>query len=94
MKKILQNLRTGQTTVEDVPSPGLGRNSVLIQTCASLISAGTERMLVEFGKVSLLAKARSQPDKVRRVRGCQSNTGMIYSLRTMKNNLPMQRACC
>lgn len=60
MKQVLQNLRNGQTDVVDVPAPGLGRNSVLIQTRASLISAGTERMLVEFGKVSLIAKGRRQ----------------------------------
>ena len=67
MKQICQNLRNGQTSVLEVPAPGLSRGMVLIQTRASLISAGTERMLVEFGKASLIAKARSQPDKVKQV---------------------------
>jgi len=67
VKQICQNLRNGQTSVAEVPAPGLSRGMVLIQTRASLISAGTERMLVEFGKASLIAKARSQPDKVKQV---------------------------
>ena len=65
MKQVLQNLRSGQTTVEEVPAPAAGPGRLLIRTRRSLISAGTERMLVEFGQSSLLAKARAQPEKER-----------------------------
>jgi len=87
VKQVLQNMRTGQTTVEDVPSPGLTANGVLIRTTASLISAGTERMLVEFGKGSLLAKARSQPDKVKQVLDKIKTDGLIPTLEAVFTKL-------
>ncbi len=67
MKQILQNLRTGETKVTELPAPAARPGQVLIQTSCSLISAGTERMLVEFSQGNLLQKARSQPDKVKQV---------------------------
>ncbi len=67
MKQLIQNLKTGETLLEEVPVPRVGRGQVLIQTRRSLVSLGTERMLVEFGRANLIAKARQQPDKVRQV---------------------------
>ena len=67
MRQILQSLKTGQITLGDVPCPITEPGHLLIRSVASLISAGTERMLVEFGKANLLNKARQQPDKVRMV---------------------------
>jgi len=67
MKQILQDLRSGETLLSDVPAPACNRRQLLVRTTQSLISAGTERMLVEFGKGSLIAKAKSQPDKVKQV---------------------------
>ena len=67
MKQILQNLRDGSTQLSDLPVPSLDPGHVLIKTQATLVSQGTEKMLVEFGKASLFQKARSQPDKVRQV---------------------------
>ena len=67
MRQIVQNLKTGKTYLEDVPVPSPGRGQVLIKTACSLVSLGTERMLVEFGKANLLQKARQQPDKVKQV---------------------------
>ena len=64
MKQILQNLRNGETEVAEVPCPGAGLGKLLIATRRSLVSAGTERMLVDFGKASLIDKVRQQPDKV------------------------------
>lgn len=87
MKQVLQNLRSGQTEVAELPAPGLGRGQLLIQTRASLISAGTERMLVEFGKASLLAKARSQPDKVRQVLDKIRSDGLLPTLEAVFNRL-------
>jgi hypothetical protein len=66
MKQILQNLSTGQTELAEVPCPKAKPGQLLIRTRRSLISSGTERMLVEFGKASLIDKARQQPDKVSR----------------------------
>jgi predicted dehydrogenase/threonine dehydrogenase-like Zn-dependent dehydrogenase len=67
MKQLIQNLKTGETVLEDVPVPQAGRGQILIRTNCSLVSLGTERMLVEFGKSNLLQKARQQPDKVKQV---------------------------
>ncbi|HZP66811.1 MAG TPA: bi-domain-containing oxidoreductase [Rudaea sp.] len=67
MKQILQDLRHGATAIADVPAPGARAGHVLIRTRATLVSAGTERMLVEFGKAGWLERARRQPDKVRMV---------------------------
>ena len=67
MKQILQNLMTGRTEVMEVPCPQVKPGHLLVRTRASVISAGTERMLVEFGKANLFEKARQQPDKVREV---------------------------
>lgn len=67
MKQLLQSLKTGQTEVVEIPAPAGARGRVRIATTRSLISIGTERMLVEFGKAGWLSKARQQPDKVRMV---------------------------
>lgn len=67
MKQVLQNLRSGKVEVADVPAPGVRPAHLLIRTAATLISPGTERMLVEFGQSGLLGKARAQPEKVRQL---------------------------
>lgn len=67
MKQIVQNLRSGKTELIEVPIPVLKPGFLLVKTRASLVSAGTERMLVEFGSKSLLGKVRSRPDLARQV---------------------------
>ncbi|MDH4114265.1 MAG: bi-domain-containing oxidoreductase [Burkholderiaceae bacterium] len=67
MKQILQSLRTGATEVADVPCPAPGRGHVLVRSTRTLLSAGTERMLVEFGEAGWIGKARRQPERVRQV---------------------------
>ena len=67
LKQVLQSLANGSTALVDVPAPAAGVGQLVIHTNASLISAGTERMLVEFGKANWIEKARQQPDKVRMV---------------------------
>ena len=64
MKQIIQDLKSGSTILEEVPVPQVKSGHVLIQTTRTLVSLGTERMLVEFGKANLIDKARQQPDKV------------------------------
>lgn len=83
MKQVFQNLRSGIIEMMDLPHPAVLPGHLLIQTRASLISAGTERMLVEFGQASLLAKARSQPEKVRRVLEKISTDGLLPTLETV-----------
>ena len=65
MKQLVQNLKTGETILENLPSPQVKDGYVLIQTKKSLVSLGTERMLVNFGKAGYLEKARQQPEKVK-----------------------------
>ena len=67
MKQIIQSFKTGETILEEIPAPIVSKGHVLIQTTRSLVSLGTERMLVEFGKSNLIQKARQQPDKVKQV---------------------------
>ena len=65
MRQIIQSLKDGTVTVAEVPAPRCGHGQVLIRTRASLISVGTEKMLLNFGKAGWLGKARQQPEKVR-----------------------------
>lgn len=67
VKQIIQDLKSGETILEDVPAPMIRRGCVLIRTHRSLVSLGTERMLVEFGKANFIDKARQQPEKVKQV---------------------------
>ncbi|MCE5328010.1 MAG: bi-domain-containing oxidoreductase [Planctomycetaceae bacterium] len=87
MKQILQDLRGGQTRLVEVPSPIVTPGSLLIRTTRTLISAGTERMLVEFGKASLIAKARSQPDKVKQVLDKIKTDGLSATLEAVFSRL-------
>lgn len=63
----MQSLKSGKTEVSEIPTPNVGACELLVETSHSLVSSGTERMLVEFGKAGWLEKARQQPDKVRMV---------------------------
>ena len=67
MRQILQNLRTGHTELAEAPAPVSEPGHLLIRTRSTLVSQGTEKMLVQFGKASLFQKARSQPEKVKQV---------------------------
>jgi len=67
MKQIIQDLKSGKTILEDVPVPMVKTGKVLIKTHRSLVSLGTERMLVDFGKANYLQKAKQQPEKVKMV---------------------------
>ncbi|HEY2806501.1 MAG TPA: bi-domain-containing oxidoreductase [Gemmatimonadales bacterium] len=87
MKQILQSLKTGVTEVADVPSPGPSRGALLIHSRRTLISAGTERMLVEFGRAGLIDKARQQPDKVKMVLDKVRTDGLLPTLASVQNKL-------
>jgi len=87
MKQILQSLKDGNTTLLDVPAPRVGGGQLLVHTCASLVSAGTERMLVEFGKANWLDKARQQPDKVRMVLDKVRTDGLAVTFEAVQSKL-------
>jgi hypothetical protein len=85
MKQILQNLSNGETLLVDVPAPGVRPGHLLIRSQRTLISLGTERMLVEFGRASLLDKARQQPDKVKMVLDKIRSDGLLPTLEAVFN---------
>ncbi|TWU32609.1 bi-domain-containing oxidoreductase [Novipirellula artificiosorum] len=87
MKQILQNLGSGETLLADVPTPRRGAGSVLIRTSRSLVSLGTEKMLIDFGKGGLIAKARSQPDKVKQVLQKVKTDGLLTTIDAVKAKL-------
>ena len=87
MKQIIQSFKTGQTELEDIPAPVVGKGNLLIQSTYSLVSLGTERMLVEFGKSNLISKARQQPDKVKQVLDKMRSEGIMPTLEAVFNKL-------
>lgn len=87
MKQIIQDLSAGDTILIDVPAPSVRPGQILIQTTKSLVSLGTERMLVEFGKSNLLQKARQQPDKVKEVISKINTDGLRPTINAVLNKL-------
>lgn len=87
MMQLVQHLKTGETRLEEVPIPLVGRGQVLIQTRCSLVSLGTERMLVDFGRAGFLKKVRQQPDKVNQVLAKIRTDGLIPTLRAVSRKL-------
>ena len=87
MKQILQNLKTGEIDVVEVPSPTIRSGHLRIQTRLSLISVGTERMLVDFGRSNYLEKARQQPDKVQQVLQKIRTDGLMTTIDTVRARL-------
>ena len=87
MKQILQNLSTGKSELVEAPAPVQRDGCLLIDTRVSLISAGTERMLVDFGRSGLVAKARSQPEKVRQVLDKVTTEGFLTTFDAVRSKL-------
>lgn len=87
MYQIIQSFKTGETILETIPAPEVKRGHILIQTSRSLVSLGTERMLVEFGKSNLISKARQQPDKVKQVLDKIKTEGLMPTLEAVFNKL-------
>lgn len=80
MKQLLQYLKTGDTVVAEVPEPAAQPGEALVRNAASLVSAGTERMLVEFAEKSLLGKVRSRPDLARQVLDKARREGILTTM--------------
>lgn len=92
MKQLLQNTRSGKSTVEDVPVPTPREGQALVKTEASLVSAGTERMVVEFAEKSLVGKARSRPDLVKQVIDKGKREGWVNTAQAAFNRLDQPMA--
>lgn len=87
MKQILQSLKTGATEVAEIPCPAVKEGQLLIRSIRTLVSVGTERMLVDFGKANLIDKARQQPDKVRMVLDKIKTDGLMPTMEAVFNKL-------
>lgn len=87
MNQIIQNLNDGKTSLARVPIPLCNSSSVLIQTAHTIVSLGTEKMLVDFGKGSFLQKAKQQPDKVKEVIAKVKTDGLAPTIAAVKNKL-------
>ena len=87
MKQILQSLENGDTILEEVPCPRVKPGHLLIRTSTSLVSAGTEKMLVDFGKANLIDKARQQPDKVKMVLDKVKTDGLMPTIEAVRSKM-------
>jgi predicted dehydrogenase/threonine dehydrogenase-like Zn-dependent dehydrogenase len=87
MKQIIQDLKNGNTILQEVPAPCVKSGHLLIQTTRSLVSLGTERMLVEFGKSNFIQKAKQQPDKVKEVVDKIKTDGLRPTINAVLNKL-------
>lgn len=87
MKQVLQNMRDGKTSVQEVPAPAARPGMALVQTAVSLVSAGTERMLVTFAEKNLLGKAQARPDLMRQVLEKARREGVLSTVQAAFNRL-------
>ncbi len=87
MKQIIQDLKNGDTILEEVPAPIVMAGHVLIRSSRSLVSQGTERMLIEFGKAGWINKARQQPERVKMVLNKIKTDGLKPTIDTVVNKL-------
>ena len=87
MKQLFQDVSNGNSTVFEVPVPRCKPGHVLVRSACSLISAGTERSLIEFGKAGYLDKARQQPDKVKMVLDKVRTDGLLTTMEAVRSKL-------
>jgi threonine dehydrogenase-like Zn-dependent dehydrogenase len=87
MKQVVQDIRKGDTSVVEVPVPAVRRGMVLVRNAASLVSAGTERSLIEFTSKSMVGKALSRPDLVRRVLNKAQREGILSTFDAVRNRM-------
>jgi len=87
MKQVIQSARTGKLALREVPEPKVRAGHLLVRTRASLISAGTERMVVDFARKSLAGKARARPDLVKKVIGKARRDGLAATVQAVMARL-------
>lgn len=96
MKQIIQHLNSGETSLIDVPAPMVKEGHLLIQSVYSLVSAGTERMLIDFGRANWINKARQQPERVKTVFDKIKTDGLLPTIEAVKSkiNKPIPLGYC
>jgi predicted dehydrogenase/D-arabinose 1-dehydrogenase-like Zn-dependent alcohol dehydrogenase len=87
LRQLIQYLGSGRTELLDVPAPGPRRGRLLVRAQRSLVSLGTERMLVEFGRGGWLSKARQQPEKFRAVLAKVRSEGLFPTIAAVRSKL-------
>ena len=87
MKKIFQDLRNGKTIIEEIPAPSTLQNKITIQSSKSLISPGTEKMLLNFGKSNYFQKALQKPEKVKQVINKVQTDGILPAYNAVQEKL-------
>ncbi|MBK5285218.1 MAG: bi-domain-containing oxidoreductase [Bacteroidia bacterium] len=87
MKQLIQDIKTGQTILQDVPKPQIQRGYILVKTYRTLVSSGTERMLVEFGRSNIISKAMQQPERVKQVFDKIKTDGLIPAVESVMRKL-------
>ncbi len=97
MKAVLQNFKTGEMELANVPPPALRPGGVIVRNVASLVSAGTEKAVIELAKMNPLQKARARPDLVRKVLNKAGQEGLLETARIVRNlvstPLPLGYSC-
>jgi predicted dehydrogenase len=87
MQQLLQSLADGRIVLEDIPVPNAAAGAVLIRTSRSLISSGTERMLLEFGRANWIKKIRQQPEKATQVIDKMRTDGVLATIDAVRSKL-------
>lgn len=87
MNQLLQSLKTGDLSLIQIPQPQVKDNHLLVQATSSLISAGTERMLMDFGRANIVGKIKQQPDKVKQVFNKIKTDGVVATLEAVRAKL-------
>ena len=93
MKQIIQSYRDGKIELSEVPFPACPASMVLVRNTHSVVSIGTERSMIELGRKSLLGKAKSRPDLVKRVMEKARNEGLMKTfnaaMRRLNDAMPL-----
>src|ERR1700690_4093373 len=87
MRQLLQTLSDGRIVLYEIPVPSPGSGAILIRTSRSLISSGTERMLVDFGRAGWIDKIRQQPEKARQVLDKMHTDGVHATIEAVRSKL-------
>ena len=87
MRQLIQDLANGTTSLVEAPIPKIGEGHLLVDTTVSLISTGTEKMLVNFGRSGLVSKVRAQPDKVVQVIEKAKTDGILATAKAVRSKL-------
>lgn len=85
MKAILQNFKNGQMTIEDLPTPSLRPEGIIVQNICSLVSSGTEKAVIDFAKMNPVRKSLARPDLFKKVLNKVKQDGIISTGKVVNN---------